>query len=104
MDGRKVDLGIWKRDSREDGKKAFLEERPVTVRRNTAVVSKEEFEKELEKDGVVYRRHPVLPYAYELTNYDYLAGLLAFQKGYIYIRISVPCRWPNGQNRKKEIM
>ena len=25
--------------------KAFLEERPVTVRRNTAVVSKEEFEK-----------------------------------------------------------
>ena len=66
--------------------KAFLEERPVTVRRNTAVVSKEEFEKELEKDGVVYRRHPVLPYAYELTNYDYLAGLLAFQKGYFYIQ------------------
>ena len=46
----------------------------------------EEFEKELEKDGVVYRRHPVLPYAYELTNYDYLAGLLAFQKGYFYIQ------------------
>ena len=43
-------------------------------------------EKELEKDGVVYRRHPVLPYAYELTNYDYLAGLLAFQKGYFYIQ------------------
>ena len=40
----------------------------------------------LEKDGVVYRRHPVLPYAYELTNYDYLAGLLAFQKGYFYIQ------------------
>ena len=44
------------------------------------------YEKELEKDGVVYRRHPVLPYAYELTNYDYLAGLLAFQKGYFYIQ------------------
>ena len=64
----------------------WMVERPVTVRRNTAVVSEEEFEKELEKDGVVYRRHPVLPYAYELTNYDYLAGLLAFQKGYFYIQ------------------
>ena len=52
-----MDLGIWERDSREDGK-SILEERPVTVRRNTAVVSKEEFEKELEKDGVVYRRTP----------------------------------------------
>ncbi len=35
---------------------------------------------------MVYRRHPVLPYAYELTNYDYLAGLLSFQKGYFYIQ------------------
>ena len=49
-------------------------------------MNQEENEKELEKDGVVYRRHPVLPYAYELTNYDYLAGLLAFQKGYFYIQ------------------
>lgn len=84
--------------------KTFLEERPVTVRRNTAVVSKEEFEKELEKDGVVYRRHPVLPYAYELTNYDYLAGLLAFQKGYFYIQDISSMQVAEWQNRKKEIM
>lgn len=73
-------ISVYGKETVEKMGKAFLEERPVTVRRNTAVVSKEEFEKELEKDGVVYRRHPVLPYAYELTNYDYLAGLLAFQK------------------------
>ena len=77
---------VYGKETVEKMGKAFLEERPVTVRRNTAVVSKEEFEKELEKDGVVYRRHPVLPYAYELTRYDYLAGLLAFQKGYFYIQ------------------
>ena len=79
-------ISVYGKETVEKMGKAFLEERPVTVRRNTAVVSKEEFEKELEKDGVVYRRHPVLPYAYELTRYDYLAGLLAFQKGYIYIQ------------------
>ena len=79
-------ISVYGKETVEKMGKAFLEERPVTVRRNTAVVSKEEFEKELEKDGVVYRRHPVLPYAYELTNYDYLAGLLAFQKGYFYIQ------------------
>ena len=79
-------ISVYGKETVEKMGKAFLEERPVTVRRNTAVVSKEEFEKELEKDGVVYRRHPVLPYAYELTNYDYLAGLLSFQKGYFYIQ------------------
>ena len=65
---------------------AFLTERPVTVRRNTAAVSEEEFEKELKKDGVTYRKHPLLPYAYELTGYDYLAGLSSFQKGYFYVQ------------------
>ena len=79
-------ISVYGKETVEKMGKVFLEERPVTVRRNTAVVSKEEFEKELEKDGVVYRRHPVLPYAYELTNYDYLAGLLSFQKGYFYIQ------------------
>ena len=65
---------------------AFLKERPVTVRRNTAVVSEEEFEKELKKDGVEFQKHPALSYAYELKKYDYLAGLSAFQKGYFYIQ------------------
>lgn len=54
-------ISVYGKETVEKMGKAFLEERPVTVRRNTAVVSKEEFEKELEKDGVVYRRHPVLP-------------------------------------------
>lgn len=76
----------------------------MTVRRNTAVVSKEEFEKELEKDGVVYRRHPVLPYAYELTIMIIWQDFWHFRKDISISRISVPCRWPNGQNRKKEIM
>ena len=73
-------------DAVESMGRAFLIERPVTVRRNTAVVSEDEFEKELEKDGVTYQKHPLLPYAYELTGYDYLAGLSSFQKGYFYVQ------------------
>ena len=73
-------------DAVENMGKAFLIERPVTVRRNTAVVSEDDFEKELKKDGVTYRKHPLLPYAYELTEYDYLAGLSGFQKGYFYVQ------------------
>ena len=79
-------LSVYGRETVEKMGEAFLKERPVTVRRNTAVVSEKEFEKELEKDGVTYRRHPMLSYAYELTGYDYLAGLSAFQKGYFYIQ------------------
>ena len=73
-------------DAVENMGKAFLIERPVTVRRNTAVVSEDDFEKELKKDGVTCRKHPLLPYAYELTGYDYLAGLSGFQKGYFYVQ------------------
>lgn len=42
-------ISVYGKETVEKMGKAFLEERPVTVRRNTAVVSKEEFEKELEK-------------------------------------------------------
>ena len=73
-------------DAVENMGKAFLIERPVTVRRNTAVVLEDDFEKELKKDGVTYRKHPLLSYAYELTGYDYLAGLSGFQKGYFYVQ------------------
>lgn len=73
-------------DAVESMGKAFLIERPVTVRRNMAVVSEDEFEKELKRDGVTYQKHPLLPYAYELTGYDYLAGLSSFQKGYFYVQ------------------
>ena len=41
-------ISVYGKETVEKMGKAFLEERPVTVRRNTAVVSKEEFE----KDGV----------------------------------------------------
>ena len=79
-------IPVYGTDGVEKIGEAFLKERPVTVRRNTAIVSKEEFEKELEKDGVTFQRHPAIFYAYELTDYDYLAGLSAFQKGYFYIQ------------------
>lgn len=79
-------LPVYGKETVEKMGEAFLMERPVTVRRNTALVSEEEFEKELKKDDVTYHRHPMLSYAYELTDYDYLAGLSAFQKGYFYIQ------------------
>ena len=42
-------ISVYGKETVEKMGKAFLEERPVTVRRNTAVVSKEEFEKNWKK-------------------------------------------------------
>ncbi len=65
---------------------AFLQERPITVRRNTARISEEEFEQALDQEQVTYRKHPALSYAYELSGYDHLAGLQSFREGLFYIQ------------------
>lgn len=66
--------------------KAFLEERPVTSDVTQLLFQRKNLKKNWKKMVWSIAEHPVLPYAYELTNYDYLAGLLSFQKGYFYIQ------------------
>lgn len=59
----------------------FQKEKPVTIRVNTSRVSAEALEESLAAEGVKAVRHPYLPYAYEITGYDYLGDLKSFRDG-----------------------
>lgn len=77
---------VYGADTVEMMGEAFLEERPVSVRRNTATITEEEFEKMLREEGVTYRKDTALSYAYYLSGYDYLAKLESFREGYFYVQ------------------
>lgn len=79
-------ITVYGADTVEMMGEAFLEERPVSVRRNMATITEEEFEQMLREEGVTYRKDAVLPYAYYLSGYDYLAKLGSFRKGYFYVQ------------------
>lgn len=63
---------------------SFLEERPTTVRFKTERVAKNEILDSLRRQGVTVHHAPYLPYAYNLSGYNYLAALEAFKNGWIY--------------------
>lgn len=79
-------ITVYGADTVEMMGEAFLEERPVSVRRNTATITEEEFEKMLREEGVTYKKDAVLSYAYYLSGYDYLAKLESFREGYFYVQ------------------
>ena len=64
----------------------FLEEKKTTVRCDLNKVSREEVIKKLEKEGVVVEKHPYLPYALQISSYDYLADLSSFQEGDFHVQ------------------
>lgn len=78
-------LKLWLREYDMDTVRRILEdfqrEKPVTIRCNTSRSSPSELEGRLRDEGVCAVRHPYLPYAYNLTGYDYLGGLTSFQEG-----------------------
>ncbi len=61
-----------------------LEERPTTVRLATAHATRQEILDSLKEQGVTCTRAPYLPYAYNISDYNYLPALTAFQKGWIF--------------------
>lgn len=63
---------------------ADLKERPTTVRFKTDGISKQEIIDSLESQGVNVSRAPYLPYAYNISDYNYLPALKAFQNGWIF--------------------
>lgn len=63
---------------------SYLKERPTTVRLKTHGVEKQEILDSLKSQGVSVSRAPYLPYAYNISNYNYLPALTAFQKGWIF--------------------
>lgn len=63
---------------------ADLKERPTTVRFKNDGISKQEIIDSLESQGVTVTRAPYLPYAYNISDYNYLPALKAFQNGWIF--------------------
>ena len=63
---------------------SFLTERPLTVRLKTDRIRKEEILESLASQGVTVKKAPYLPYAYYLSDYQYLPALMAFRNGWIF--------------------
>lgn len=79
-------LNDYDRETLEIVLKDFLKEKPTTVRCNLNQMSKEELTRSLEAEGVQVEEHPYLPYALEISSYDYLADLESFQQGRFYVQ------------------
>lgn len=61
--------------------KSFYQERPTTIRVNSAQISREALEEKLKLEGVTVNRHPYSDEALLITGYDYLGGLESFREG-----------------------
>ncbi|MCH4039812.1 MAG: 16S rRNA (cytosine(967)-C(5))-methyltransferase RsmB [Eubacteriales bacterium] len=61
-----------------------LIERPTTVRLKTDNITKKVILDSMREQNVTVKRAPYLPYAYNISDYNYLPGLKAFQNGWIF--------------------
>lgn len=59
----------------------FQKEKPVTIRCCLNRCIPEELKERLEAEGVTVAPHPYLPYAFQISGYDHLSELAAFQEG-----------------------
>lgn len=66
--------------------KAFLSERPLTVRCRTFRHTKEEIVRSLQDQGVQVEDAPYLPYALRISGYSHIYALDAFRKGMIQVQ------------------
>ena len=64
--------------------KSFMEERPTTVRLKTDRIDKKVILDSLREQGVHVKKAPYLPYAYDISGYNFLPALTAFKNGWIY--------------------
>ena len=65
---------------------SFLQERPITIRTNLTKATPEELKDKLEAEGVTVNKIEKLPYAFEISNYDYLQALESFEAGLFYVQ------------------
>ena len=66
--------------------KSFLQERPITIRTNLTKTTPSELKKNLEDAGVTVSEIEALDYAFEISGYDYLQSLDAFNEGLFYVQ------------------
>ena len=64
----------------------FQKEKPTTIRCNLNQISKEELMSEFKTEGIGVEEHPYLPYAFMISDYDYLADLTAFRQGFFHVQ------------------
>ena len=58
----------------------FQQEKPVTIRCCLNRISPDRLRERLESEGITVEMHPYLPYAFQISGYDYLNDLAAFQE------------------------
>ena len=66
--------------------KGFSGEQPLTIRTNLHKITPEELEESLTKEGFTVNRIQDIPYAFELSAFDYLGGIQAFLDGKFYVQ------------------
>jgi len=64
----------------------FLKEKPTSIRCNLNKVSRDELKASLEAEGVTVNLSEELPYALEISGYDFLGKLNSFQSGYFSVQ------------------
>lgn len=78
-------ISLWEksydREVIETMLKEFQKERPITIRCRLDCISPGELKKRLEEEKVRVEPHPYLPYAFEISGYDYLDRLESFRAG-----------------------
>ena len=65
---------------------SFLQEKPITIRTNLTRTTPEELEQRLQEEGVEVKRIERLPYAFEISGFDYLQALQSFEDGLFYVQ------------------
>ncbi len=79
-------LSKYDRETVETMLEDFQKEKPTTIRCNLNQMSKGQLMEELKAEGVQVEEHPYLPYALQISGYDYLADLKTFQQGAFYVQ------------------
>lgn len=79
-------LTQYDKDTVESMLQAFQTEKPTVIRCNLNQISVAELKQKLEQEGVKVQEHTYLPYALQISKYDYLADLQSFRDGDFYVQ------------------
>ncbi|MGN1377383.1 MAG: 16S rRNA (cytosine(967)-C(5))-methyltransferase RsmB [Dorea sp.] len=79
-------LAVYDRETVERMAAEFLEEKPLTVRYNEKKISREDFLRRLEAEGVNVQEDPQVSCAMYLSGYDHLSALPSFREGLFQVQ------------------
>lgn len=66
--------------------KGFYMDAPLSIRTNTTKITPEELKVRLEQEGVSVSAVEGMPYAFDISDFDYLQGLSSFREGLFYVQ------------------